>query len=129
MSDPLPKLMTEAEFRNHDNLRGELEGLLNNPVLALVLRIAEDAVKPRGSVLLDGRPGDHIDTLSSQKYWRLVGGQSTIDRIYRMTKANPTTEEAALKEFDENPFAYTLSQTMREALIKKRAQEQQKQQS
>ena len=77
-------MMTEIQFRNHSNLRDELDKLLSNPTMKMALEIVADRAKPRSTP--EPRPNAHLDTLIAQEYKHKQGVQWAIDAIHRLTQ-------------------------------------------
>lgn len=106
---------TEKQFRDHPELRAELEKLLDNPALKHALEIVEDSAKPRAAP--QARPNAHLDTLTSQHYYKIAGIQSAVDRLHRLTREN-LPEEQQEDDLSSQPYWHTLPKEIQEALRK-----------
>ena len=104
-------MMTEIQFRNHSNLRDELDKLLSNPTMKMALEIVADRAKPRSTP--EPRPNAHLDTLIAQEYKHKQGVQWAIDTLNRLTKLPDIAEDAVN---DEGEFDHSLPREIREAL-------------
>lgn len=106
---------TEKQFRDHTEMRAELEKLLENPTLKFALEIVEESAKPRR--LPEPRPNVHFDTLTSQQYYRLFGIQSAVDKLKKLTTENAPNEKEE-DELSSQPYFNTLPKEMQDALRK-----------
>lgn len=106
---------TEKQYRDSPELRTELEKLLENPALKHALEIVEDLAKPRAAP--QARPNAHLDTLTSQHYYKIAGIQSAVDRLRRLTKEN-AAEEQPEDDLSSQPYWHTLPKEVQEALRK-----------
>lgn len=106
---------TEKQYRDHKELRIELEKMLESPALKHALEIVEELAKPRR--LPEPRPNVHFDTLTSQQYYRLLGIQSAVDKLKKLTTEN-APEEKEEDELSSQPYFNTLPKEMQDALRK-----------
>jgi len=115
--------MTEKLFRDSEVMRSELSQLLANPTMQAALKIVAEKAKARHTP--EPRMHAHLDTLTTQHYYRLLGVQKALDLLENLTEPNPlvTTEEQKKHPFDGDPYFDNLPQNVKDALIQ-RAQQQ-----
>ena len=102
--------MTEEHFREHIELREELQKALDIPALKMALSVIENKAKPRQSV--EPRPNTHLDTLISHQYHRLAGIQYAVDTLERLTKPNALKDQVE----EEPEFYHGLPDVVKQAL-------------
>ena len=100
-----PKMIA---FRKSDDARAELARLINEPVMRQALEAIRDAGVPKSIPQLDSR--NHPDTVVAHKFHEMVGINSAIDALTRMTF--PLNQHPDDKE-EEEPFAHTLPKHLR----------------
>ncbi len=106
--------MTKEQFQNNEEMRSKLEAILADPILKYALDIVENEAKPRG--IPEPRVNAHLDTLTTQRYCRLLGIQQAIDMLHALTK--PPLAEAVEEgdDVDAQPFFHTLPEPMKNAI-------------
>jgi hypothetical protein len=95
-----PKMIA---FRRSDDARTELARLLNEPALKQAIEVIREAGIPKSIPQLDSR--NHPDTVVAHKFHEMVGINSALDALSRLTlPMNEHPDDHA----EEEPFSHTL---------------------